>query len=109
MFSDPALGSGSARIMIHADQINSAFGRQWYCGARSQETLDIQRLSSGEIPPSGTVWMFESYNAHFQIDVEIPGVLVPENPGGPMNPPPAPTAPPQATVTADQSHPHLPR
>ena len=29
--------------------------------------------------------MFESYNAHFQIDVEIPGVLVPASFGGPPN------------------------
>jgi hypothetical protein len=49
------------------------------------------------------VWILESYNAHFQIDSTIPGVLVPFNSGGPMNPPPTPTAPPQATVTADQA------
>jgi hypothetical protein len=101
--SDPALGAGSPAIYVHVETVNSAFGRQWYCRARAQETLSFNGYPATQIPPSGTVWLFESYNAHFQIDVEIPGVLTPMTLGGPMNPPPTPTAPPQATITADRT------
>ena len=106
VFRDPALGKASARIWINAEQITSAFGRQYYCDARAQETSSFNGYSASLIPPSGTVWMFESYNAHFQIDVEIPGVLAPSNPGGPMipyPPPPTPTPLPQTMVKADRA------
>jgi hypothetical protein len=102
-FSDPAPGAVSPTIEVHAEQINSAFGRQLYCGARSHETSTFNGYPAEQIPPAGTVWLFETYNAYFQIDAIIPGVLTPMNPGGPMNPPPTPTAPPQATVTAEQA------
>ncbi len=104
--SDPRLGQASARIWISASQINSVFGRQYLCGARSLETSSFNGYpAQGTVPP-GTVVMFESYNAHFQIDVEIPGVLVPANPGGPMipnPPPPTPTPLPSSWVKADRA------
>lgn len=103
-FSDPARGDGSAQIIIHADQINSAFGRQSYCGARTQETLSFNGYPASQIPPSGTVWLFESYNAHFQIDVEIPGVLEPMHSSPMMTTiPPTPTPLPESWVKADRA------
>lgn len=107
-FSDPTQGKASARIEIHTDQINSAFGREWYCAASSpslQKNSALNGYPADEFQP-GTVWMLESYNAHFQIDLEIPGVIVPDNPGGPMipnPPPPTPTPLPSSWVKADQA------
>ncbi len=106
-FSDPALGKASAHIWIHTDQINSAFGRQWYCASSSpswQKNATFNGYPAVEFQP-GTVWMLESYNAHFQIDVEIPGVITPVNPGGPMitTPPPTPTPLPSSWVKADRT------
>lgn len=104
-FSDPALGSASARISVNADQINSAFGRQWYCGEwRSQEGSTFNGFAANEMSPQGAGWMFESYNAHFQINVEIPGVLEGPHSSPPMmTPPPIPTPLPQAMVQQDRT------
>lgn len=107
-FSDPRQGDASARIQIHAEQINSAFGREWYCAApspSSQKNSTLNGYPADEFQP-GTVWMLESYDAHFQIDVSIPGVVVPFNPGGPMipnPPPPTPTPLSQTMVKADRT------
>ena len=108
-FSDPAQPDG-VTISVMAMQITSTFGRRLYCGSFSDRgpgsalgVVTFNGYRATEMPPDGTVWMFESYNAHIQIDVAIPGVLVPMNPGGPMNPPPTPTAPPQAVIQADRA------
>jgi hypothetical protein len=108
-FRDPAQRDG-VNVSVSALQITSDFGRRLYCGSFSDRgpgqaltTVSFNGYRATEMPPDGTVWLFESYNAHFQVGVEIPGVLVPANPGGPMNPPPTPTAPPQSIIHADRA------
>jgi hypothetical protein len=71
------------------------------CDWRTQETAIFNGYPADTMLTA--VIMFESANAHFQIDETIPGVIVPLNPGGVLNPPPPPTAAPAATVTADKA------
>jgi hypothetical protein len=108
VFHNPAHGAASAQVAVSAEEINSDFWRQWYCrppaGPWVKPTVTTFNGYRAQVygPPT-TGWMFESYNAHFQVDITIPGVLVPPHYGNPYNPPPTPTALPQATVTADRA------
>lgn len=105
-FDDPALGDASAKIWVTAWQLNSPLARASYCDASASdhETMMFNGYRAGQIDPPGTVWLFESSNAHFQIDVKIPGVLEPlhSNPAM-MTIPPTPTPLPQAMVSADRT------
>lgn len=101
-FRDPTRGADSTNLAVYAMQIPaSPIAATMNCNARAHETATFNGY------PADTsllaVILFESANAHFQIDETIPGVIVPMNPGGPMNPPPPPTAAPAATVTADKA------
>jgi hypothetical protein len=98
--SDPTQGNGSARVDFSAEPITSDFARHWYCQAFPAK--DSHSTFHG-IPASTqpAVWLFNSANAHFQLDVWIPGVLEPPHSGSPI---PAPTATPlpASWVSADQ-------
>jgi hypothetical protein len=106
--SDPTQGNGSALFQLSAYQIDSDSGRQLTCqnfpNDRTNPT-SINGYPADAFQP-GVVWMVNSQTAHFQIDITIPGVVVPFNPGGPMipnPPPPTPTALPQSWVQQDRT------
>ncbi|MGH2501007.1 MAG: hypothetical protein ACRDID_00680 [Ktedonobacterales bacterium] len=99
-FSDPALGAASPRIEVFAQQIHNP---ALVCSAAKPgytSTTTFDGYPADESLPA--VILFGSGNAHFQLDETIPGVLVPENPGGPMNPPTPLPPPPAATATAER-------
>lgn len=97
-FSDSARGAASPRLYVFAQQSHDA---ALNCTPRSHETSSFNGYPA-DISMQA-VLMFESENAHFQLDETIPGVLAPINPGGPMNPPPTPTPPSAATVAAERA------
>lgn len=108
VFHNPAQGAASAQVAVSAEEINSDFGRQWYCRSPARPWVKptmttFNGYRAEVVGPPTTGWMFESYNAHFQVDMTIPGVLVAPHFGNPFNPPPTPTAMPQATVTTDRA------
>jgi hypothetical protein len=101
-FIGHAQGASSPSIQVSARQItNSTFAQSLECNSRPRETTTFNGYPADESMTA--VIFFESGNAHFQIDETIPGVLAPENPGGPMNPPTPPPPPPAATVTAERA------
>lgn len=100
--SDPARGAGSTNLSVSASQIpNSPIALTMNCEWRTHESATFNGYPADTTLPA--VILFESANAHFQIDETIPGVIVPINSGGALNPPPPPTAAPAATVTADKA------
>ncbi len=103
-FHDQALGAGSAAISVYVMPIhNTPFAHSWACSGRFPEQSIFNGYPADEREQA--VILFESGDAHFQIDEVIPGVLVPMNPGGPLilTPPPTPTQLPASTVSADRA------
>lgn len=99
--SDPSQGTGSAQFRIVAYPIKTAFDHQYYCRHPS-DTLghDFSPMSLSTMGNRDAVWLFNTENAAFQIDVTIPGVLVPVN----FGPPPPPATPlPVSWVATDQT------
>lgn len=101
-FSDPALGAASARVDVSAAPIKTDFERHWYCQGFPQKTSSFHGIPAEST--SDAMWLFDTGNAHFQLDVWIPGVLVPPH-SSPLQLAPVPTATPlpQATVAADRA------
>ncbi|MGH2503472.1 MAG: hypothetical protein ACRDID_13280 [Ktedonobacterales bacterium] len=102
LFRDPSRGAGGTSLGLYAQQIpNSSVAQSMRCGANWAMGPTLSDAQTARTLPS--LFFYESGDAHFQIDVTIPGVIVPDGPGGSMNPPPPPTAAPAATVTADEA------
>jgi hypothetical protein len=101
-FTDPSEGTGSAEVYIFTTPIplNTAWDRQYFCYTSPQ-----YRTAFHGLPAIGTrsVYLFDTGNASFQIDVTIPGVLVPISFGPP---PPAATPIPTSWITTDQADVH---
>lgn len=103
-FRDPTLGNAGPRVQISASPIRTDFERHWYCGGfPAKDNVDTFHGIPAEHFDSAT-WLFETANAHFQLDVWIPGVLEPMH-SSPLQLTPVPTATPlpQATVAADRT------
>jgi hypothetical protein len=100
--SDPAQGGSSPWVSIRAVPIRTDFERHWYCQAFPNKHDSFHGIPAESI--NGVTWLFETGNAHFQIDYAIPGVKEPLH-SSPLilTPPPAPTPLPSTTVTADQT------
>ncbi len=97
-FRDPSLGTGSVSVSIAAGPIeNTAFEHQWYCQAwPGRDTTGLfHSFPAGYMIPAG--WLFETGNAHFQIDVTIPGVIGPID-GDAISVTPKPTATPLSPI-----------
>jgi hypothetical protein len=100
--SDPSLGEASARLSVNAVPIKSAWERHWYCRNESQRWLSFHGIPTQLF--NQTSLIFDTGNAHFQIDLGIPGVT-----GGrgihssSVEPPPTPTPLPAKTVASDFS------
>jgi hypothetical protein len=80
-FNDPAQGAGSAHVWITAYPIKTAAARQYYC----LQPSDLQRFAPrtlSSMEPGGA-WLFTTENASVQIDVGIPGVVMPARFGSP--------------------------
>ncbi|HEX2347764.1 MAG TPA: hypothetical protein VHI51_04935 [Ktedonobacterales bacterium] len=103
-FHDPSQGKSSAGIFIVAQQIhNTTFAQAMMCSARSHETTTFHGYPADESSPA--MILFESANAHFQLDEIIPGVLEPVH-SSPMQTaplPPTPTTLPAATISTDRA------
>lgn len=101
-FSDLAQGKTSAVIFVYAQPIHdTAVAQSMMCGARGQESGTFQGYPASTQP---ALILFESGNAHFQIDEVIPGVLAPANPGGPMIPSPPPPTPTPLSASTISTH-----
>lgn len=99
---DPTYGDSGAKVYITAEPITSDFARHWYCGASQ---ANQQNSSFHGIPAEHIVdatWLFASANAHFQLDVWIPGVLEPLHSSPPI-PQPTATPLPASWIAADRS------
>jgi hypothetical protein len=101
-FSDPALGAGSAGFDVDASPIQSEFERHWYCQGFTQKQSAFHGIPAEHL--SDATWLFDTANAHFQLDVWIPGILEPAH-SQPLQLTPIPTATPlpPATVATDRS------
>lgn len=99
--SDPEQGTGSAKFYVNAAPISTAFERHWYCQAFPSANSGFQGIPASSMGQA--VWLFDTANAHFQLDVWIPGVLEPPH-SSPMMPSSMPTATPlpAATVAVDR-------
>jgi hypothetical protein len=99
-FTDPSQGTGSAEVFISVNPIKTAFDHQWFCQAfPAKDMHDTFHGLSAQYTGDAT-WIFETGNAHFQVDVTIPGVLVPVN----FGPPPLPATPlPASWIATDQT------
>jgi hypothetical protein len=71
--SDPALGQASARITVNAVPIRSAWEQHWHCRERSWRWLSFHGIPAQLFNESSLI--LDTGNAHFQVDVWIPGVL----------------------------------
>ncbi len=101
-FSDPALGGARAQVDVNASPIQSAFERHWYCQAFPQKNGTFHGIPADH--NQDATWLFDTANAHFQLDVWIPGVLEPwHSHGAELTPVPTATPLPQATVAADRA------
>lgn len=103
-FHDPSQGKASAGIFIVAQQIHdTAVAQAMNCGARSHETATFHGYPADDSSPA--MILFESANAHFQIDEMIPGVLEPvhSSPMQTMPLPPTPTPLPASTISTDRA------
>lgn len=97
-FADPAQGTGSAYVLVTAYPIKTTFDHQHSC----QQPSNLQRFSPATLSsmePSG-VWLFTTETASFQVDVGIPGVVMPVGFGPPT---PIPTPIPAPWVAIDKS------
>jgi hypothetical protein len=101
-FSDPALGAGSAFFFVSGAPIRGDFEHHWYCQASTQKSGTFHGIPADHFEDA--TWLFQTANAAFQLDVEIPGVL------GPIHsqpqyfvPPPTPTLLPSVLVAADRA------
>lgn len=98
---DPTQGGGSPRFYVSAAPISTAFERHWYCQAFPGANDTFHPIPA---PAMGqAMWLFDTANAHFQLDVWIPGVLEPPH-SSPIMPPsmPTPTSLPATTITVDR-------
>jgi hypothetical protein len=101
-FSDPALGAGSAGFEVSAEPIKSDFERHWYCQGFTRKNDTFHGIPTEH--EYDALWLFDTANAHFQLNVDIPGVL-----GAPHSQPPqfgwhpTPTPLPAETVAADRA------
>jgi hypothetical protein len=103
-FSDPTLGQASANFSVWAYPItNLALAQSMECTSRSEETGTFNGYPATPYGPP-TI-MFESDNAHFQIDETIPGALQPSGFSVHLTPPfpPTPTPLPAAAVASDRA------
>jgi hypothetical protein len=96
--SDPAQGDASPWVSITADPIRTAFERHWYCQPFPLLHDSFNGLPAQYDPQAG--WIFETANAHFQVDDGIRPYI---KGLGIESPPPTPTPLPPATVAADQT------
>lgn len=102
VFSDPKYGQSSAQVDISAEPIDSDVARRVYCVDWSpQHNNDTFHGIPAEHIPEAT-WLFTSANAHFQLDVWIPGVLEPNHTGSPI-PEPTATPLPADWIAADRA------
>jgi hypothetical protein len=99
-FTDPSQGTGSAEVYIAAYPLNAA-DRQFMCATTSQTSYPPFNGLQGI--GSRSLYLFGTENAQFQIDVTIPGILVPVNFGPP---PPAATPLPASWIATDQTDVH---
>ena len=97
-FDDPAQGTGSAFMWIIAHLIRTTFDHQLYC----QQPANLQPYAPttlSSLEPAG-VWFFTTETASFQVDVGIPGVVMPTT----FGPPPPPATPiPVTWATTDKT------
>jgi hypothetical protein len=84
VFSDPRYGQSSAQVDISAEPIDSDVARRVYCADWSPHNFNdtFHGIPAEHIPEA--TWLFSSANAHFQLDVWIPGVLEPPHERGPL-------------------------
>jgi hypothetical protein len=101
-FTDPAQGDASPWVSVNATPIHTAFERHWYCGAFPGKHDSFHGIPAQSV--FDVEWLFETGNAHFQIDYAIPGVKGPPH-TSPLilTPSPIPTPLPPSTVFADQT------
>jgi hypothetical protein len=102
-FSDPSLGQASASFSAYAYPItNLALAQSMECTSRSDETGTFNGYPATPYGPP-TI-LFESGDAHFQIDETIPNVLEPPSMAHAHPPfPPTPTPLPASTVASDRA------
>lgn len=101
--SDPAQGEASAQLIVTAEPINSDFAHHWYCQAWPTKN-DNSTFHGIPAEAQPAVWLFNSANAHFQLDVTVPGVVAPPHELGPISVlPPTPTPLPASVLATDQS------
>lgn len=98
---DPAQGGGSARFYVSASPIHTAFERHWYCQAFLCAHTAFHSIPASSL--STALRIFDTANAHFQLNVVIPGVLEPPH-SSPLMPASVPTATPlpASTVSVDR-------
>ena len=97
-FDNPAQGTGSAYVLVIAYPIKTAFDHQYNC----QQPANNQRftpLTLSGMEPSG-YQLFTTETATFQVDVSIPGVVIPVG-FGPATPVPTPL--PATWVATDKT------
>ena len=103
LLSDPTQGDASAQVSFTAEPINSDFARHWYCQAWPAKDLtgSFHGIPAEHIRDS--TWIFSSANAHFQLDVTVPGVMAPPHDLGPISVfPPTPTPLPASVLATDE-------
>lgn len=100
-FADPAqeTGPGSAFVSVFAIPLKTVSAHQTFCGGNNAPLQSFSPRNLSEMEPSG-VWLFTTETASFQVDVGIPGVVMPVQ-FGPATPVPTPL--PAAWVATDQS------
>jgi hypothetical protein len=72
-FNDPALGAVLASFEVSAEPIRNDFERHWYCQGFSRKNGTFHGIPVEQ--EFDALWLFETANAHFQLNVNIPGVL----------------------------------
>jgi hypothetical protein len=106
-FNNPAQGTGpgSAFVSVFAIPLQTAVAHQTVCRDLNTPLQPFAPLTLRSMVPSGHQ-LFTTETASFQVDVGIPGVVMPEQVGAPMQsgpPTPTPTPLPAAWVAADKS------
>lgn len=93
--------SGDA-LDITENPLLNAFMRQWQCSAGFTPNTKLAGLPADRLGEQD-VWLLDTYNAHYQIDVIFDGALI-VNSGGPAltAPPPTPTPAPPGYAQANQ-------
>jgi hypothetical protein len=100
-FADPAQGTGpgSAFVWVFAIPLQTAVAHQTFCRELNTTLESFSPRNLRSMEPSG-VWFFTTETADFQVDVGIPGVVMPARFGLPW---PTGTPLPAAWVAADKS------